>query len=69
MLGIRAWPLLCAMLGAALSSEATQPPSRTVTVPEKPPEGPFVQTFTPEHWGAVQKFVHFAPWTYEFSKA
>lgn len=36
---------------------------------ERPPEGPFVQMFAPEHWGTVEKFVRFAPWTYGFSQA
>jgi hypothetical protein len=31
--------------------------------------GPFVQTFAPESWGEAEKFVRFAPYTYEFKEA
>ena len=34
-----------------------------------PAAGPFVQTFAPELWGEAEKFVRFAPFTYEFKEA
>lgn len=37
--------------------------------PKEAPEGPFLQMFAPEHWGQAEKFVRFAPWTYDFNKA